>query len=343
MKNIRNICFVIILLIAASAVFADDLSIGEIKSRADNAAATCTNKIVTYVSDDCFYIKDSAAYTGIKVLKANSGRSVGDIVNVQGTLGTDSNGERYINPLAVNLISSTGTVSAVTMSNVAMGGGDYNYESDTGAGQAGITDASGTNNIGSYIRIFGTVSYSDSGSEFMYIDDGSGVYDGNKLNSDGVKGVRVFLNGAKAPLEKTYYAASGISSLMILNGKTVRLLLASSTTLSSDWKPVLDMSMAKISGGTFLMGNSGVGDDADFGYAREYPQHSVYVPGFWMSKTEVTRAQFNEFVKFGGYYRPQYWSKDGWNLPIIASSFSMMANLVFPVWAVYYRRQSVWI
>jgi formylglycine-generating enzyme required for sulfatase activity len=53
--------------------------------------------------------------------------------------------------------------------------------------------------------------------------------------------------------------------------------------------------MVWIPGGTFWMGS----EEKEFADAR--PVHKVYVDGFWMDKTEVTNAQFAEFVKATGY------------------------------------------
>ncbi|MDX2038844.1 MAG: formylglycine-generating enzyme family protein [Isosphaeraceae bacterium] len=53
--------------------------------------------------------------------------------------------------------------------------------------------------------------------------------------------------------------------------------------------------MRWIAGGRFSMGC----DDPEMGDAR--PWHEVTVRGFWMDETEVTNAQFAEFVKATGY------------------------------------------
>ena len=54
--------------------------------------------------------------------------------------------------------------------------------------------------------------------------------------------------------------------------------------------------MVWIPGGTYLMG----AQDQD-GREDEYPQHQVKVSGFWMDATEVTNAQFKQFVEATGY------------------------------------------
>lgn len=54
--------------------------------------------------------------------------------------------------------------------------------------------------------------------------------------------------------------------------------------------------MIQIPGGTYSMGA-----DNDQGRPDEYPKHTVQVDGFWMDATEVTNAQFTQFVKATGY------------------------------------------
>ena len=56
------------------------------------------------------------------------------------------------------------------------------------------------------------------------------------------------------------------------------------------------LGMVQIKAGIFQMG--GDNDQAD---PDEYPKHKVSVNSFWMDQTEVTNAQFAEFVKATGY------------------------------------------
>jgi formylglycine-generating enzyme required for sulfatase activity len=49
--------------------------------------------------------------------------------------------------------------------------------------------------------------------------------------------------------------------------------------------------------GEFLMGSSGSDPQAD---DDENPQHTVYLDGYWIGQTEVTNAQFGEFIEAGG-------------------------------------------
>jgi formylglycine-generating enzyme required for sulfatase activity len=72
--------------------------------------------------------------------------------------------------------------------------------------------------------------------------------------------------------------------------------------------------MVWIPGGEFVMGS----DDADATEA-EGPLHQVKVDGFWMDETEVTNAQFREFVEATGYVtiaeRPIDWEEMKKQLP----------------------------
>src|SRR4051812_40975481 len=54
--------------------------------------------------------------------------------------------------------------------------------------------------------------------------------------------------------------------------------------------------MVWVAGGEFTMGT-----DADLGWPDEKPAHRVRVDGFWMDATDVTNAQFRDFVAATGY------------------------------------------
>ncbi len=58
-----------------------------------------------------------------------------------------------------------------------------------------------------------------------------------------------------------------------------------------------NIEMAKIPGGKFKMGRSD-GDES------EKPEHEIEVSDFWMDKTEITNAQFYEFIKATDYKSP---------------------------------------
>jgi serine/threonine-protein kinase len=65
--------------------------------------------------------------------------------------------------------------------------------------------------------------------------------------------------------------------------------------------PPIKAEMAKITGGTFLMGRNN-------GRENEKPAHEVTVSDFWMDKTEVTNAEYFAFTSETGYKPlPDHW------------------------------------
>src|SRR5262245_59955261 len=60
--------------------------------------------------------------------------------------------------------------------------------------------------------------------------------------------------------------------------------------------PAAPPGMVWIPGGGFTMGA-----DSDLGKPDEKPAHRVRVGGFWMDETDVTNAQFRQFVEATGY------------------------------------------
>ncbi|HUV04068.1 MAG TPA: formylglycine-generating enzyme family protein [Armatimonadota bacterium] len=70
--------------------------------------------------------------------------------------------------------------------------------------------------------------------------------------------------------------------------------------------------LVHIAAGSFLMGNSGAGDDGKHPSREELPQHSVQLPDYWIGKYEATRGEYRKFIEAGGYSRSAFWSSDGW-------------------------------
>jgi formylglycine-generating enzyme required for sulfatase activity len=73
--------------------------------------------------------------------------------------------------------------------------------------------------------------------------------------------------------------------------------------------------------GTFLMGTDETdptGELAPPAWAKaelvsERPQHEVSLSsGYWIDRTEVTRASFQAFIDDGGYEKRDLWSEEGW-------------------------------
>jgi formylglycine-generating enzyme required for sulfatase activity len=294
-----SICLAAMVLLAVPEALC--ATIAGAKVLRNGSSIVLESRTVTYASADFFYIQESNHRTsyssvpvgGIRVNKTAHGFTAGVRVNVSGKMGTASNLERCIECTSVAGASGAGTVAPWMMTNGRVGQ---------------------PNNVGLLVRTTGFVQYADSAASVAYIDDGSGLYDGNTAGplAGAVNGLRVIVpSSLSLPKATQYVTVTGISTTDLVAGNLVPVLLARDIT-RNDAAPVADMAMICVPGGQFLMGNSGVGDDATYGYPREYPQHPVDVPAFWISKTEVTRDQFNQFIAAGGYSNPAYWSGDGW-------------------------------
>ncbi len=60
--------------------------------------------------------------------------------------------------------------------------------------------------------------------------------------------------------------------------------------------------------GIYEIGHAG---DA-FSFDNETPRHRVYLQPFELGQRLVTNAEFGEFIRIGGYQRPEVWMSDGW-------------------------------
>jgi formylglycine-generating enzyme required for sulfatase activity len=110
------------------------------------------------------------------------------------------------------------------------------------------------------------------------------------------------------------WSAAGEKSITVTGRcQTHPSVYAASTGLAVTVAPQYTGEMIWIPAGSFLMGNSGVGDDAAYGAANELPQHSVTLSGYYIGKYEVTRGEYMQFMSAGGYSAPSYWSTAGWS------------------------------
>jgi len=48
-------------------------------------------------------------------------------------------------------------------------------------------------------------------------------------------------------------------------------------------------------------------------YDDERPQHTVHLKSYWIMQTEVTNAQYAQFIDADGYTKQEYWSPAGWS------------------------------
>jgi formylglycine-generating enzyme required for sulfatase activity len=88
---------------------------------------------------------------------------------------------------------------------------------------------------------------------------------------------------------------------------------------------VMQPELKHIPSGPFLMGTSDAQvawlarrfdlarEWRDKGYFnREQPQHTVWLPDYWMARYPVTVGEYRVFIQAGGYAQPGFWSDAGW-------------------------------
>ena len=186
------------------------------KMRTANDEVWLSDKIVTAVfPDGSYYVEDPERICGIKVT-GSPAPSVGDKVRIVGALAI-ANGEAQVNATTC-LIVGTGTIRPLGMPARSLGGG-----SALGL-QQGITGASGLNNIGLLVKVYGRVTASGTdpraGIAWFYVDDGSNVQDGT-----GITGVYCEAQYGMAPPAVDYYvSAEGISGCEFYNDNLVNVL-----------------------------------------------------------------------------------------------------------------------
>jgi formylglycine-generating enzyme required for sulfatase activity len=69
-------------------------------------------------------------------------------------------------------------------------------------------------------------------------------------------------------------------------------------------KPFAEPEMILVPAGEFIMGSA---DSDPLALKDEKPQYIVYLPDYYISKTEITNAQYEFFVKATGRAAPEHW------------------------------------
>jgi len=271
------------------------ISIPAAKMLPDNNLVGLSARVVTYAGPDLFYVEEDSRSGGIRVVKTGHTLAVGMRADVTGLIKTNTCLERYI--LADSAAQTAapndhGTVLPIAMTSSALGGTDWRVVG-TG-GQRGVTGGVGLNNVGLLVKVWGRCRRVDATT--FTLDEGS------------ERAVRcVVSSGASLPSEWEYVTVTGASSTCQLGAATyppcvlvrdIRVLAPNSTYTGE---------MVYVPDGSFPMG----GNDHDT--SPNYPQHSVYVPGYSISRHEITRGQYRQFMLAGGYTTSLYWSSAGWN------------------------------
>jgi len=66
----------------------------------------------------------------------------------------------------------------------------------------------------------------------------------------------------------------------------------------------------QFAGGVFGIGHEGEG----FAFDNELPRHDQLLRSFRLANDLVSNAQYLEFMRAGGYTRPEFWLSDGWDV-----------------------------
>lgn len=202
--------------------------ISSIKAWPDGTFVMLTDKALYYRNGSVAYIEEADRSSGIRI----QGTIPADnqLVSLTGTLRTGASGERYIEVTSLTP-GAPAAIEPVGMTNREIGGGAFGLQagvrdwalrpvpgSDPVEFQRILGPAIGTNNIGMWVRAWGRVTA--VGADFYYIDDGSGIDDGDPA----VKGLRV--SGICPGAVGDYVSVTGISSCMMKDGVLVRLLVS---------------------------------------------------------------------------------------------------------------------
>ncbi len=141
------------------------VSIGQAKTDSAGSSVAISG-IVTAVFSNCFYVESADRTFGIRANTSNSGLTVGQIVDITGSIQTMSTGEAAITPTSVVLADSTGSIKPLALTNKALGGGALGL-------QSAMYQTTGLNNVGLLVTTTGKVT--SEGTTSFTIDDGSGV------------------------------------------------------------------------------------------------------------------------------------------------------------------------
>ena len=103
----------------------------------------------------------------------------------------------------------------------------------------------------------------------------------------------------------------GVAALLVVIG--VAVVVVPRLIETPTWtRPADGMVMVYVPAGEFLMGSSDADGQAD---DDEKPQHTVYLDGYWIDRTEVTNAQYRKCVEAGACREPECWDDNDYNAP----------------------------
>ncbi len=172
--------------------------------------------LITADLGDCEYVEPSHRSCGIRIVRraGEPAYGVAAMVDVEGVAATTEGGERYI--ASADLTFKGYNISPIVPKTIACrntGGGDLAPDPLFGAGQKGVKNGAGLNNIGLLVRICGLVTRVDAAQQYFTVRDGSIAWNGQAIrDSSGFGGVRVLAAGLSLPSAGQYVAVTGALS-----------------------------------------------------------------------------------------------------------------------------------
>lgn len=150
----------------------EPVACGVVKQLAAGSKTAIGSKVVSavFAPEGCIYVQDQDRSGGIRVSTGASGLSVGDVVNVTGTLVdrvlSGRVAERQVVADSVVKVSAGQAPRPLGTNCAAVGG--------AAAGAVpGVNAGLGLNNIGLLVKVTGRVTY--AAGSYIFVDDGTGV------------------------------------------------------------------------------------------------------------------------------------------------------------------------
>jgi hypothetical protein len=164
------------------------------------------------------YVQNGDRTSGMRVQGTGTPPAAGTQVTVSGTMAS-SGPERMISATEVIQTGSPGEPRPLGLIERALGGGGFEYDPGPPvSGQTGVLGGNGTSNVGLLVRVAGTVTRSEPGEDYFYVEDGSA------LDTGGIVGVRCTATGLTKPSSGSFAIVTGISGAIDLGGNPTRCL-----------------------------------------------------------------------------------------------------------------------
>ncbi len=151
-----------------------EVGIGSAKLLPDGARVDLRPAVVsagTFETGPFCYIVSPERSSGIRVTGRVAGR--GRVLSLTGVMDT-VDGERILRATSSLDLGETAVPAPLALRASQAGGGAFHHDASTGAGQEGVKDGQGLNNVGLPVRLHGRVTSVDAASGTFTLDDGSG-------------------------------------------------------------------------------------------------------------------------------------------------------------------------